>query len=1273
MNSEFNKFDSVLKKLSRDDICLEYMNCIIYPKKGNLHTYKKTNVILTIENGKLIFHPKDDLKIDYTIAILILYFFDTYDSKNQLLYTTNIVNIKNFLYSGNVNFKKYGIELLFQFDNFELANVLSKILYYHNSNDNINKKTLEEIFFNYTNINEFECNIEKFINNINLYSDYINLNRFSHGNFFLYLDKEVHNADEKRFKDVKNNFLKKKLPSDYINKYDSIKKYENIHFDDLNIALDSSLLELGIVDIEYISKVTGKKLVDCIDGLKDVIIQNPEEIKDKFYLGWVLKSEYLTGNLKHKMDVAIKFNDDYAGAFNENINLLKSFVDKSRWTNDFTITLSSPFIPLKYISDFYVSVIQGRKKMGHRNGNCETIFRDDGKYDSYGMRRIASKMYQSIFEQMRALAKFGFTKNDYGSKKSSSIQYRDISVAEMLENLINGKLNYVEYFDYEKNHSYVDDEMTLLIREKEKKLNDEFIKYIKENKYFDEIVSIFNKKFNCYFYNRVYNEKHLKFEGKNENLVLYEHQKKAISKIVFSKNILLAHNVGSGKTYVMIAAGMELRYKGISKKNMYVVPNNVLGQWRDMFFYAYPNANILYIDNKKFTKRTKNMFLKDIIDNDYDAIIIAYSSFDKINSKNIEVYNYKKDKVKSEDEIFFEDLNINTLFIDEAHNYKNIPIKTTMTKILGINTQGSKKCTNLLSKIRSIHKNNNGRGVVFATGTPITNSISDIYNLQLYLQEDDLILSEVETFDKWRGVFATINSNFEVDLDAKRYRIANRFNEYHNVVELTKMFSLVADYYENTDKNKSIPDYDGYIDVLSEKTTELKKYLLDIAERIDKIRKGEVNIHDDNMLKITTDGRKAALDMRIVDDDLKNYKSEKIDKCVDNIVKIYNETNDKKSTQIIFCDLSVSALYSQINKNKDFTVYDELKKLMIKSGILESEIAFIHEGTTDVKKSMLFDDFNSGKIRVMIGSTFKLGMGVNLQKKLIAVHHLDVPWRPADMTQREGRILREGNENKKVYIYRYITKGTFDAYSWQLLETKQKFITQILTSQMKLSKISEIDDTVLNYAEAKALAVENLLIKEKFEILNKINRLEILKRNFIESHESVQDEAKDIDIKIEENNKKIALLEKDVALREDKKINTRMKNEERIDIESQIYTKIFENFDKNEDMFIVKYKGFDLYVPQGNNPNEIMLKIAGSINYYIPIGQDKSKYIEKVDKKLNSIKSELEKLRGINDKLLSDKSYAMNVSKNETFEDSENLDAFYERLKEIDEKLGINI
>lgn len=738
-------------------------------------------------------------------------------------------------------------------------------------------------------------------------------------------------------------------------------------------------------------------------------------------------------------------------------------------------------------------------------------------------------------------------KNRFGNDLRITMEYgttlcNALKIIEATLNLrplkvyVDGKLNELE---------------TTLALEKQRKINDEFKKWIwqSEDRIW-EVEEAYNNSFGE-FEREEYDGSTLEFPELADGLELFDYQKNAIKKIITEKNTLLALDVGAGKTYIMIAAAMKMRQDGLSRKNLFVVPNNIVGQWEKMFITLYPKAKVLTVDSKTFKPMLREKVLSQIRDGDYDGIIMAYSCFemiplscnyinnqmaDSIKELNLAVDNYNRysyeqvNRRKEEDRIralttkliesmdkkpirniCFDDLDINTIFLDEAHNYKNIPIKTKMRDLTGINTTGSQKCLEMQRKVLCVQEQNGGRGAVFATGTPLCNSISDAYAMQMYLQRDKMHELKLDIFDNWVKTFAAPEVICEIDVDTSKFRMVRRFVKFFNLRELSKMFSSIA--FFHAVEPKGLPVFNGYTDVVIKKNKPLRDYMLSLCERTELIRKKIVDKTYDNMLKVSTDGRKAALDLTLVGEKQAYNQTSKIFRCVENVYKIYQKYPN--TSQLIFCDYSTP-------KSLKFDVYNKIRELLVAKGINENEIAFIHSYQTEARKLKLYEQVNSGKVRVLIGSTFKLGIGANVQTKLKAVHHLDVPWRPADMVQREGRILRNGNENKDVFIYRYIAEGSFDSYSWQILETKQNFISQFLSGSTYQKSIEDLEENVLSYAEVKALALANPLMKEKAEKENELKNLLIVSSRGNENEKKLKIEYDGLKAKIKKQEQRLS-------------------------------------------------------------------------------------------------------------------------------------------------------
>lgn len=1072
-------------------------------------------------------------------------------------------------------------------------------------------------------------------------------------------------------------------------------------------ALIFSLADLGRVDIEYMADISGETPDSVISALRGSIFQDPLKWDGDPYEGWETAEEYLSGNLMRKLKEAREAGRQHGDRFAGNIRAIEKVLTPAASADDIYITLGSPWVPADVIDDFMLHLF------GDPLWHWHSIYKERimeswrTKHDELtGTWEIPEK---SRYDHSVAV------RRTYGTEKMEALH--------ILEKTLNMKtVKVTTEIKAEGNSSgkkrVVDKEETAAALEKQRRLIGEFRRWVWADPARKErLEMIFEDRYGC-VRQRHFDGSFLEFPGLSPEVDLYPYQKDAVARIIFSPNTLLAHDVGAGKTYVMIAAGQELRRMGLSKKNMYVVPNNIVQQWRSIFLRMYPEARLLCVEPGSFVPKKRQEILRQIRDRKFDGIIIAYSCFEQIplskkyrikelrrekkeitalvrqKSKATARLKKKKEAIEKElaellaagdpaadEAIYFEQLGITRLFVDEAHNFKNIPIDTKIDSVLGISTRGSKKCREMMDKVHMIQQKNGGKGVVLATGTPITNSVTDAFVMQQYLQSGELRLLDLGNFDSWIGMFAEKVTEFEVDVDTNGYRLATRFARFHNLPELTALLSSVADFHR-VDDRAGLPAFSGYDDVLLPKTPEFSEYLNKISVRADDVRKGRVSRRDDNMLKITTDGRKAALDLRLVEAKARFVFESKVARCAENIAKIYYKTAPYRSTQIVFCDISTP--------KAGFNLYDELKTLLVGCGLKPEEIAFIHDAATASARSALFARVREGEIRVLIGSTFKLGLGVNIQDRLIALHHLDVPWRPADMTQREGRILRQGNTSERAYIFRYITEGSFDAYSWQLLETKQKFISALLSGSLTERSGSDIDDTVLDYAEVKALAIGNPLVKKRVEAANELSRLMTLQRKAIDSKIGLEKELLSVSGRIEDIADRIEKCKKDRAACEER--NTGMPplrgsraqygesregalsdglsddGHERRAIREQINRAVRENILEREEKKLMTYRGFDLILPAHMMGDSPYIIIAGEGRYRVEMGDTEVGNLRRVDNFISNLGGHLEKLEISLEKLKErKKDIEAELEKKESY--SEQISSCKETIEKMDKKL----
>jgi len=1081
------------------------------------------------------------------------------------------------------------------------------------------------------------------------------------------------------------------LPLSWENIFSSDERTQGVHADSISDGLIMSLANLARVDIEYISSITGEDYKTVICALRGSIFQNPEAWDECFYKGWETAEEYLSGNLMKKWKSAKEANEKYRGYFSENIRAIEKVLPPTIATKDIYVTLGSPWVPADVIDDF-IEHLYGRKfqHMIHPGKNHPS-------FDYYGT--IHDELTGTW--EIPCKTRYGHNVTDtktYGTDKLEALY--------ILEKTLNMKsMAVMDEVSCPTNASgikrVINKEETVLAIEKQQKMIAEFQNWVwSDPARRERLEMIFENNFSC-VRRRIFDGSFLTFPGIAPHISLYPYQKNAVARILFSQNTLLAHDVGSGKTYIMLAAGMELRRMGISKKNLFVVPNNIIGQWERTAREMYPSSDFLVVEPKNFTPQKRIAVLEKIRDRDFDGIIMAYSCFERIplshefyadqllntyeqtrqllenakkSTSKLRKYSEKIKKQLSElnatlsglsNDVYFDELGITRLFIDEAHNYKNVPIETKVDKVLGITTSGSKKCSDMMDKVRMVQKT--GGGVIMATGTPITNSITDAYIFQKYLQSGELGLLDLQSFDSWIGMFAERVTEFEIDVDTSSYRLATRFSKFHNLPELTSLLSQVADFHR-ADSENGLPQFDGYTDSLISKTKDFSKYLKDISSRADDVRHGRVMRTDDNMLKITTDGRKAALDLRLaLPQSTFTYQS-KAFRCAENVYSIYLNTANKKSTQLIFCDTSTP--------KSGFNMYSELRLLLCSMGVPSDHIAFIHDATTEKRRSMLFDAVRKGDIRILIGSTFKLGLGVNVQDKLIAIHHLDIPWRPADMTQREGRILRQNNENEKVYIYRYITEGSFDAYSWQLLETKQRFITGLLSGSYDERSGTDIEDTALNYAEIKALAVGNPLIKKRVETANELTRYLTLQRKTVETRIRLEKELSELPAQIDSQKRLIYHATEDKKNTSPLPIpqNTAEKNSYalwRKSIREKIFNALSENELKSKESYLMNYRGFKIILPANMIKEKPYVWLAGCGRYYVEAGGTEIGALVRIDNFIDNISIHIEKLHdglfSLTGKMGDMEKELLNVVSY-----SDEIENLKTKLEEIDKKLGVD-
>lgn len=1105
-------------------------------------------------------------------------------------------------------------------------------------------------------------------------------------------EREAREAKERKESHIRE-VTSMDLPLDWENAFNQDVRTQGIHADSISDGLIYSLSNLGRVDIEYISSITGEDYKTIIGALKGSIYQNPETWGECFYKGWETSEEYLSGNMMRKWKAAKEADKEYNGYFADNIKAIEKVLPPTVATKDIYITLGSPWVPADIIDDFIEHLLGDWRRYWYRIDN-EEVFHT--KHDELtGTWEIPFKSrYNHDVKVTRT----------YGTDR--------INALHILERTLNMKsVAVTDEVVCNTNSSgkkrVINQSETILAIEKQNKMIKAFQKWVWEDERRKErLEMIFENNFSC-VRRRTFDGSFLRFPDMSPAINLYPYQKDAVARILFTPNTLLAHDVGAGKTYVMIAAGQEMKRMGLSTKNMYVVPNNIVGQWKNIFSSMYPNAKLLCVDPKSFAPNKREVVLERIRDEDFDGIIIAYSCFEQIplskeyymeelkeKKKMVSELAAQKGKATSKlkkkkealekalsemalamddmyDTVYFDELGITRLFVDEAHNFKNVPFETKANKVLGINGSGSKRCQDMMDKVHMVQKKNGGKGVVLATGTPITNSITDAYIMQQYLQSGELAMLDLQSFDAWIGMFAERSTEFEIDVDTSSYRLATRFAKFHNLPELTSLLSSIADFHQ-VDESAGIPMHDDYRDALISKTPAFAAYLDDISQRADDVRGGRVSRKDDNMLKITTDGRKAALDLRLVDPNAGFTYQSKVARCAENVADIYFKTSQTKATQLIFCDTSTP--------KSGFNIYNELKTALINLGVPEAQIAYIHDAETEAKRTRLFMKVRNGEARILIGSTFKLGLGVNIQDRLIALHHIDVPWRPADMTQREGRILRQGNVNSQVYIYRYITEGSFDAYSWQLLETKQRFISGLLSGSLTTRSGADIEDTVLDYAEVKALAVGNPLVKKRVEAANELTRYLTLQRKLVDSRIRMEKELLELPGKVEHQRNLITKCEEDLSCyRSWKKENPpatedclkKEEAEKRKVLREYITSAVRDYALETREKTLMNYRGFNIVLPANMALEKPYVWLSRQGKYYVELGDTEIGNLVRIDNFLDALDNHLEKLKiGLSKLTEKEIELKAELAKDENY--SEQIEKYSAEVEKLDKKLGVN-
>lgn len=883
-------------------------------------------------------------------------------------------------------------------------------------------------------------------------------------------------------------------------------------------ALAVSLGEKATIDMDYMMELSGKSENEIFEDLKGVIFLNPlYEYGNSYEPKYLTADEYLSGNVREKLKIAKNSAELYPEDYKVNVEALQKVQPKDLTASEISVRLGATWLPPDDVQEFIFHLLETPR---YAQWNIKVHF---SPFTSEW--NIEGKSYDK--GNVRAY-------NTYGTSR--------INAYKIIEETLN--LKDVRIFDYieddeGRKKAVLNKKETAIAQSKQEMIKQEFQDWIwSDPERRERLCKSYNEKFNS-VRPREYDGSHIIFNGMNPEIELREHQKNAVAHILYGGNTLLAHAVGAGKTFEMVAAAQESKRLGLCNKSLFVVPNHLTEQWAAEYLQLYPAANILVATKKDFETKNRKKFCGRIATGDYDAVIIGHSQFEKIpmsierqraileqqleeitggiaelkrnRGENFSIKQLEKskksikqkldklnDQTKKDDVVTFEELGVDRLFVDESHYYKNLYLYTKMRNVGGIAQTEAQKSSDLFMKCRYLDEITGGRGTVFATGTPISNSMVELYTIQRYLQYNTLVKNGLQHFDAWASTFGETITAVELTPEGTGYRAKTRFAKFYNLPELMAMFKEIADIKTADMLNLPVPEA-KYHNIAVKPSEMQKEMVASLAERAEQVRGGGVDSSVDNMLKITNDGRKLALDQRMLNDMLPDFEGSKINACVDNIYRIWEENIDKKSAQLVFCDLSTP------KNDGTFSVYNDIRKKLIERGIPESEVKFIHEADTDMKKKELFQKTRKGEVRVLLGSTQKMGAGTNVQDKLIALHDVDCPWRPSDLEQRSGRIVRQGNENPQVDIYRYVTEQTFDAYLYQLVEGKQKFASQIMTSKSPVRSAEDIDETALSYAEIKMLATGNPYIKEKMDLDIQVQKLKMLKSNFLSEKYGLED------------------------------------------------------------------------------------------------------------------------------------------------------------------------
>ena len=1084
-------------------------------------------------------------------------------------------------------------------------------------------------------------------------------------------------------------------------------------------ALAVSIAEKAEVDMAYMAELSGKTQEELAQELRGVIFRLPEPLAEGESPRYVTADEYLSGNVRRKLRQAQRAADKDP-AFSVNVEALTAAQPKDLDASEIEVRLGATWIDKDYIQQFMYETFHTPYYL---QGKIEV------KYVPYTAEWQITSKNAVGYGDVAANTTYGTDRANAYKILEDSLNLRDVRIYDTVENAEG------------RERRVLNAKETTLAAQKQMAIREAFRDWIwKDPQRRQTLVRQYNEEMNS-IRPREYDGQHIRFAGMNPEITLREHQKNAIAHVLYGGNTLLAHEVGAGKTFEMVAAAMESKRLGLCQKSLFVVPNHLTEQWASEFLRLYPSANILVTTKKDFESHNRKKFCARIATGDYDAVIIGHSQFERIpisrerqerllreqineitdgiaeveasggerftvkqlerTKKSLEARLEKlQAEGRKDDVITFEQLGVDRLFVDESHNYKNLFLYTKMRNVAGLSTTDAQKSSDMFAKCRYMDEITGSRGVVFATGTPVSNSMTELYTIQRYLQYERLQELNMTHFDCWASRFGETVTALELAPEGTGYRARTRFSKFFNLPELMNLFKEVADIKTADQLDLPTPEVE-YHNIVAKPTEHQQDMVKALSERAAKVHSGTVDPSTDNMLKITSDGRKLGLDQRIINPMLPDEPGTKVNQCVDNILQIWRDGQPEKLTQLVFCDISTpqAAGSKKVAKTLDnpilhaleqavpepekplaFTVYEDIRQKLIAQGMPASQIAFIHEANTEVRKKELFSKVRSGQVRVLLGSTQKMGAGTNVQDLLVALHDLDCPWRPGDLAQRKGRIERQGNQNPLVHVYRYVTEGTFDAYLWQTVENKQKFISQIMTSKSPVRSCDDVDETALSFAEIKALCAGDPRIKERMDLDVEVSRLKLMKADHQSKQYRLEDQLlKHFPEEIEKHKGFIQGLETDMETLAahphptDGFTGMEVRGDTLTDKENAgaALLDACKEVKGSDPVQVGSYRGFAMFVTFDAFQKEYMLQLKGRMTHRTALGADPRGNLTRIDNALSQMPQRLESVKVQLDNLYQQQA-AAKEEVGKAFPYEEELRVKNARLVELDMELNMD-